>query len=278
MKSRKTGIFLLFLIGLVLGSLIISKLWKDSDGVKESEIELESYFEYQDIDELEVGYVTQEDILQIGRMQSPTSLKISIDDANIDLSPLAGLYKLENLEIQSRIGSCYDLDIQPLGKLTVLKSLTMYECSFDMSFLAELNQLREVSFLKCDNVKSLVFFKDMSELRHLYITYVDDSNLDDLQKLKNLEELYIIGGNIRNFKGLKELENVKELCLVENEKRYDGERQTMDLEVLFKMKNLENIAIEYINIEDLGPLSQMEKLQIITLVKTGIDSIKCFWK
>lgn len=136
-----------------------------------------------------------------------------------------------------------------------------------------LSQLNKVFISSCDSVKDLSVFRDMAELRELYIRYVEDSDLVYLQKLTKLEKLDIIGGNIKNYRGLENLENIKELSLFENGRVFDEKSQSFDLVFLKKMKNLENLCIAHVNIENLKFLSQVENLEIITLVDTQVSNI-----
>ena len=124
-------------------SVPIELEWNVLDGFCDTEDTASNNFEFHHIEELVLNadFISQEEIQQIGKMQSLKKLAFLIDDENIDLSPLAKLINLEELEIQSCIGECYELDTQPLGKLENLKKISLMYCSFDTSFLKELSEL-----------------------------------------------------------------------------------------------------------------------------------------
>lgn len=226
----------------------------------------------ENIEELKLDkeFITQEDIRQIGKMQSLKKLSFLINDENIDLSLLSNLTNLEELEIQSCIGECYGLETQPLGELKNLKAISLMYCSFDTSFLAELAGLEKVFILKCDEVEDLSVFESLSELQDLYIEYVNDTDLQYLQNLTRLEKVHIVGGNVRNCEGLKDMMNMKELYLVEA----GYEAQPLDLTLFTQMSGLENITIAHISIEDISPLSEIENLKFISLIDTGVPDIQ----
>lgn len=229
-------------------------------------------FEIHHIEELVLNadFISQEEIQQIGKMQSLKKLAFLIDDENIDLSPLAKLINLEELEIQSCIGECCELDTQPLGELENLKEISLMYCSFDTSFLKELSGLEKVFILKCDKIEDLSAFGSLSKLRDLYIEYVNDSDLKYLHNLTKLEKIHIVGGNIRNFEGLKNMVNMKEVYLVEN----SYEMQHLDMSIFEKMVGLKNILIAHIYINDISPLSDMKDLEYISLINTGITDVQ----
>ncbi len=233
-------------------------------------------FESHHIEELVLNedFISQEEIQQIGKMQSLKKLAFLISDENIDLSPLAKLINLEELEIQSCIGECYELDTQPLGELKNLKVISLMYCSFDTSFLEELSGVEKVFILKCDEIEDLSAFESLSKLQDLYIEYVNDSDLKYLHNLTKLEKIHIVGGNIRNFEGLKNMVNIQEVYLVEN----SYEMQHLDMSVFEKMVGLKNILIAHIYINDISPLSDMKDLEYITLINTGIEDIQSLTK
>lgn len=229
-------------------------------------------FESYHIEELVLNadFISQKEIQQIGKMQSLKKLTLLINDENIDLSPLAKLINLEELEIQSCIGECYELDTHPLGELKSLKAISLMYCSFDTSFLEELSGLEKIFILKCDEIEDLSVFESLSKLQDLYIEYVNDSDLKYLHNLTKLEKIHIVGGNIRNFEGLKNMVRMKEVYLVES----DYEKQYLDMNILEEMAGLENILIAHININDISPLSEMKNLEYISLINTGIEDIR----
>ncbi len=143
--------------------------------------EQENYDIWETEHVLEIGFgynecVTSEDIIHIGRLIHLKRLKISVGDGEIDLSFIANLSQLENLDIT--VGS-----------------------EVDLSFLRKLNCLEEVTVTRCCAIENLSLFQDMPYLKRLYVAYVDDGDLSYLAGLNNLETLAVIGENIRNPDG-----------------------------------------------------------------------------
>ncbi len=264
MNDRKRYAFLILLILFLAAFISIWKINKNGSVDKdENAVQIEEL-------RLSVDFITPEEIRQIGEMQSLKELSFLINDEDIDLSPLGNLIYLEKLEIQSCIGECYNLDTQPLGELKSLREISLMNCSFDTSFLAELTSLEKIFISKCDEVEDLSVLENLEELQDLYIEYVNDSNLNYLKNLTKLEKVHIVGGNIRNFEGLKDMVNMKSVYLSEN----GYETQSLDMDTFIQMNQLEDLLIDHINIKDISPLSNMKNLERISLINTGITDIQ----
>ncbi len=249
---------------------------------------------------LEIGYeyydfATQEDIIHIGQLSHLKRLKISVDKSEIDLSPLGNLSELESLDIQMlsgrspdlsfvenlgqlrelRISHGGDVDLSPLGSLNQLKKLSMstwWGDANDLSFLRDLDQLTEVEIFKCE-VEDLSLFQNMLCLQRLYVSFVNDCDLNYLANLKNLESLDITGGNIRNSEGLGNLTHLKSLCLYE-EARYGETKSVMfDMQPIANLTELEWINLVYVYIEDISSLANLKGLRHIFLVDTDVSDI-----
>ncbi len=274
---------------------------------KEEQYSLEEEQKYYDIwvtehvFAIEFGYyeyVTQDDIIHIGQFIHLKSLQISIGEGEIDLSPLGNLAELESLHINIKEGCSPDLsfvanmsqlrelcitvgsgvDLSPLGSLNGLQQLSMgfwYGEVDDLSFLKKLNCLETVSIIKCCAIEDLSLFQDMPYLRELYVTYVDDCDLNYLADLKNLESLSIIGQNIRNPEGLSNMTHLESLSLYDNspDARGNTEREPFDLQALENLKKLEFLNLNSINIEDISPLAELKKLHQINLTCINIEDI-----
>ena len=123
-----------------------------------------------------------------------TSLDLLGDDLNkkiIDLSPLAGLTKLEGLYLDSnRI-----TDISPLSRLTKLTSLWL-----------DGNQITDVPSLA-----------GLTDLKQLDLSYNKISDVSPLAGLTNLEYLNLYNNEITDVSSLNGLTNLKELLLHNNQ-------------------------------------------------------------
>lgn len=249
---------------------------------------------------LEIGFeygvsATQEDIIHIGQCSHLKHLQINIYESEIDLSPLANLTELETLDIriiyspdlsfmqnltkleELSILASDELDFSPIGSLTGLRRLRMssyIDNPSDLSFLKNLNQLTEVTIVAWYSVKDLSYFQNMQCLQNLYVTCVDDVDLNYLSRLTDLETLTIAGENIRNIEGIGNLINLKDLSL------YDGstgarysETEPLDIRSLENLTQLESIELEFIHLEDITPLAKLKRLRDITLVSTKVEDI-----
>lgn len=227
-----------------------------------------------DVVELDFGYansVTQEDINEIGKMNSLKKLDFFIDSSDIDLSPLTNLNNLEELCITSGWEGNGSLNTEPIGELKQIKKITLIECEFDTSFLAQLTNLESVLLLKCTEFEDLSAFENLKGLQDISISYVDDADLNYLKNLTELKTINIVGANMRNFDGLKNLTNVEELILRESWIEYKD--QIINMEVFVNMYKLTNISIERKRIIDISPLAEIEGLEMITLADTGVSDI-----
>lgn len=251
---------------------------------------------------LEIGFeygvsATQEDIIHIGQCSHLKHLQINIYESDIDLSPLANLTELETLDMriiyshdlsfmqnltkleELSILASDELDFSPIGSLTGLRRLEMssyIDNPSDLSFLKNLNQLTDVTIVAWYTVKDLSYFQNMQCLQNLYVTCVDDVDLNYLSKLTNLETLTIAGDNVRNIEGIGDLINLNELSLCDTSleawSRY-SETEPLDICSLENLTQLESIELEFIHLDDITPLAELKRLRDITLVNTNVEDI-----
>ncbi len=259
-------------------------------------------WEIEHVREIEFGqneYIAQDDVIRIGRLAHLRYLKISIDESEIDLSPLEGLVELESLDMDIRDGCSPDLsfmasltqldslditvgsgaDLKPLGSLVGLRQLSISTWSgdaIDLSFLKSLSHIEEVTITKCCAVSDLSMFQNLSSIRELYVAYVENGDLRPLSNLKNLESLAIIGEDIRNPEGLSDLTRLKTLSLYDNspEAMY-GEtgRAPFDVQPIAGLTELEWLDLAFLSIEDVSPLENLKSLRHVGLIKTNVKDI-----
>lgn len=215
------------------------------------------------------GRISQENVEQIGKMQSLKELAFFITDENIDLSPLTNLTNLEKLEIRS--DGCMELNMKPLGELTQLKEITLDACEFDISFLAESTNLEKVIFMRY-LIEDIAVFQNIASLKYMDIEYIEDADLNYLHRLKNLEDVYTGSSQIRNFDGLKGLVKMKTLSL-ESYEFTDTENIFAD-DTFVGMDQLTFVYIRNIKIDDITPLAEARNLSDVTLHNTDIADIE----
>lgn len=258
-------------------------------------------WEIEHVREIEFGpkeYITQDDIVHIGRFIHLKRLSINIDESEIDLSPLGSLVELETLDIVIRDGCSPDLsfmvslsqlesldicvgsevDLAPLGSLKGLRQLSISTWSADalnLSFLEKLSCAEEVTIHKCE-VSDLSIFQNMTSMRELDVSYVEDVDLCYLANLKNLESLAIIGEDIRNPEGLSNLMRLRSLSLYDNslEARYDKtERAPFDIQQITNLVDLEWLDLYFLYVEDVSSLANLKSLRHISLIETNVRDI-----
>lgn len=226
------------------------------------------------ITELVMGNVTQSDINFIGQLKNLQRLSIQIRDKDLDLSPLANLQYLDELEFTSfGYQESDQIDLSPLGKLTQLRSLGIDECFADMSFIENLTQLKELSITKAE-IKDLSVFQNLVKLRRLHVLWVSDTDMSYLSGLDALEYIYIQGDHIRNLSGMENMRNMTCVYLKETE-RVSDELKSISLDSFANMDKLTHLDIIGLKIEDAAPISQLPELKTISLVGTGIEDIEC---
>lgn len=255
-----------------------------ADEESEEEKKYPDEWEIEYVEALSMPYsgVSQEDINRIGQCRNLKSLEIYIWDEKLDLSPLRNLTELERIELgaygeQDDDYNCASIDISFLADLTKLEELSFFDVNIkDYSFFYSLHQLRDIYIEANNAIDDLSFFGDMPELESLYLGYVEDVDLSYLANLENIERIDIMGTHIRNVEKLAGLSNMKILSLFE----YDGyeiekeERLTMDLHILDGMEKLASLSLYFINVEDVSPLADKQFLEWIRLTGTGIDDIE----
>ncbi len=229
-----------------------------------------SSIENRDREVLEfAGRIRQENVEQIGNMQSLKELAFFITDESIDLSPLSNLKDLEKLEIRS--DGCKNLNTKSLGELKQLKKIVLDACEFDISFIAKLTNLEDVVFTRC-LIEDITVFQNMTSLKRVGIEYITDADLNYLHELKNLEDIDIGGSKIRNIEGLKGLTKVKSLAL-ESYEFIDTENVFAN-DVFVGMDQLTFVYIRNIKIKDITPLTEAKNLSDVTLINADITDIE----
>lgn len=190
-------------------------------------------------------------------------------EVNWNLEAISGLENLEKLSIN---GGTSELNTEPLRELKNVRKVVLEGTSFDLSFLSGMEALEELDTNRTGGIENLSMIAGLKNLKRLDIYYVNEANLCFLNDLEQLEEIEIASGNIYGFKGLENLRKVKHLKL-------QGSRQTekvpyMDMSVLENMKGLETLTIGGIKTENTKSLTELESLEWIKFVNTGIEDIE----
>ena len=246
----------------------------DDEQPEEEEIYTDEWdVEYVEAIKMPYNYdLKQEDIDRIGQYRNLKRLEISIWDDELDLSPLSNLTELRAIDLSAR--SENGIDVSFLADLTELRELSFFDVNLkDYSFLYSLHQLQDIYIEANNDIKDLSFFSDMPYLESLDISNVQDVGLSCLENLERIEKIDIEGYHIRNAESLANLSHIKQLGLFEYDEDED-KRLTFDMHILDGMTELEGLSLYFIDIEDVSPLANKRFLESITLVDTGIGDIE----
>ena len=178
-----------------------------------------------------------------------------------DVSPLAGLTRLESLDISfnRRI-----TDISPLAGLPRLESLDIFSNPItDISPLKNLPNLTKLRF-SGPNFWQLA---DMVNLQYLDIAATKIADISPLAELKNLLNLNLSYNQIVDLTPLTELENLQWLNLEFN-------RQITDISPLAELKNLQWLNLDFNKINDINALSGLVRLEELSIIQNRIVDLK----
>ncbi len=141
------------------------------------------------------------------------------DNELFDLSPLAGLEKLQNLTLGNLTGigagNRYT-DLTPLAGLTGLKHLVLNNCGLtDVTALAPLTELTEL-YLSDNMLGDVSALSGMTKLNTLSLNYTGISDISALASLTSLTCLELEGNQICDLTPLYGLQGLRTLYLSHN--------------------------------------------------------------
>jgi len=156
-------------------------------------------------------------------------------------------------------------DLSPLAGLTKLQSLILdYNQIEDMSALSELANLERLN-LNNNMVESIPDLQDLKQLRDLYLENNQLDDIDGVAGLTALEQLWIAGNQIQEISALRGLTNLTTLLAYENK-----------IDTIFSLGVLE--TLEYVDlssntIEDIESLEGLPNLERLYLDENKISDI-----
>ncbi len=224
------------------------------------------------VEKLVMDDVSQEELEFIGSLEGLQELEVVIiNDGGINLTPLANLQELQELNI-SLGGKCgRKTDLSQLGELKQLKKLTIFGYSGDLSFIHGMENLQELKIQEA-YINDLSFIKGLTELRYLTLACVNDSDFAYLDGMTKMNMISIQGYSMRNFECLGEMKYLTSVRLADvgmgKETVYD-----IDLNVLAEAGSLSELFIQGMHITDVTPISRLKNLEEIVFVDTGITNV-----
>ena len=252
---------------------------------------------------LEDLYLYLDGVSDLNGLSGMSQLKSLVLTGNMeiaDLSPLAGLTKLQSLEVPLG-GENVGVDLSPLAGLADLRTLTSLKrlhirgsrepagTFSDLSALAGLINLEDL-YLYLDGVSDLNGLSGMSQLKSLVLTgnmeIADLSPLAGLTKLQSLEvplggenvgvdlsplaglaDLRTLrtGSNVTDLSPLSGLTGLRELDLTYGGYSARDSKEYRSLEPLSSLTGLTSLTIRNLWVSDLSPLSGLTKLRSLTI-------------
>ncbi len=158
-------------------------------------------------------------------------------------------------------------DFTPISELAQLKGLDISypaKTPFDLSFLAEMDSITDLSFSNC-HLKDTSFLQEMSQLERLALHKTPLQDMTVLEKLTGLQTLIINENEIENITFLKNLTGLKELDLSFN--------SITDLTPLAGMSRLNYLYLMENEISDPTPLASLTNLFVLILDGNRIGDI-----
>ena len=221
-----------------------------------------------------LGFVSQKDINDVGNQRHLKKLRIVIQNANLDLSPLTNLPNMEEIYITIRTDS-KNLDLSPIGELTQLKTFYLCDANYlNLSFLEKLEQLEKLEIVN-SKLENLSFLQGLGQLKYLSLSQVADAGLSYLKSAKNLTDFfYLEGYHIRNLEVLSEAKNMERLFLFELESDY-AKREEIQMELFSGMQNLKSLTLVQINAHNFDLFAKFKNLEELVLADVGIEDIQC---
>ncbi|MCL1823554.1 MAG: leucine-rich repeat domain-containing protein [Oscillospiraceae bacterium] len=243
-------------------------------------------------------------VLTLGDVKyMPNLEQISISsNISVDLSPLAELKNLKSVSLagMADISELLKLpmleglyinqynddvitDCSVIAELTNLKSLTIYNCSSEISFLSKLTGLESLSVIFSDNnnsVPDISVLSGLTKLQSLTLRFYSSrgfnlngeteiitglSDISALSGLNRLNYLDLENNNISDISALSGLNNLIRLNLSLN--------QIADISPLSEMYDLTYLYIYSNNITDISVLSELYNLREINLSGNQITDV-----
>ncbi len=179
-----------------------------------------------------------------------------------DLSPLAGLINLKRLDFDSKNVS----DLSPLSRLTQLEYLHFTDTNvFDFSPLAGLINLESLGFNRTPGISDISPLSGLVNLKFIGSWGHGISDISPLAGLTKLEKIDFCGGDISDLTPIVGLPNLKELYIA-------GEKVT-DISPLAGLTGLTRLGLENNDISDISPLAGIANLKWLRLDNNNISVV-----
>jgi Leucine-rich repeat (LRR) protein len=201
------------------------------------------------------------DLSGIGSLESLRKLDLSLSRYISDISPLAGMTKLETLDLSGNAIS----NISPLAGMTKLETLGLSNNQIsDIRPLAGLTQLESLK-LRSNPISDIEPLAGLTQLQYLDLYENEISDIEPLAGLTQLQYLDLYVNEISDIRPLAGLTQLQELEICCNE--------ISDIRPLAGLTQLQVLNLGYNKISDISPLAGLTKLEILWLYNNQIPSV-----
>lgn len=197
--------------------------------------------------------VTQEDINKIAAMQDLLSLSIGVSGSDIDLSPLANLTKLQELDIFFVTGAD-DVDLNYLAGCKSLESVNIKGGHIrNAEGLSELTHIHLLELLDTQPettpaMQDLNKLSKLTGLESVELRFVHVEDISPLAQLPNLQWIRLVGTGVDDIESLNQLERLETLEIYGNGSKRVKEQEEKyfsDIEQVYITEELPNILSNY---------------------------------
>ena len=175
----------------------------------------------------------------------------------IDITPLAGLTQLRDLDLGGARHGNDIADITPLAGLTQLRELNL--SNNQLSDIATLAQLTQLTFLSLagNQIRDITPLAQLTKLTVLVLTTNQIRDISPLEQLKQLTLLYMGYNQIRDISPIAQLVNLESF--------WSSNNQIRDLTPIGQLVSLETLLLSDNQIRDVSPLKQLANASLSEL-------------
>ena len=183
----------------------------------------------------------------------------------IDITPLAQLTQLTELDLGGPLTGNEIIDITPLAQLTQLRELGLNGNQIsDISPLAGLTELRELG-LSSNRISDI---SPLTQLIELTMLKLHGNQISDITALTQLTKITLLGLTSNQISDISPLAQLKKLTLLQLE--YN---QIRDITPLGQAESLTKLYLDHNQIRDLSPLTTLTRLTMLDLRDNQISDV-----
>jgi len=195
-----------------------------------------------------LGFQKIVDLSPLSTLTELIELSLTQNHIITDITPLAGLIHLRELEIDDNLIT----DISPLANMTEMERLYLsFNSIADISVLANMKNLRDV-WITGSPINDISAVTELTNLERLWMTKCLISDITPIKNLVNLKRIKFDINNISDLTPLTKLVNTEWLYMADN--------QITDITPLKNLVNLTRLRLWNNQITDIKPLVDNEGL------------------